>query len=68
MKLPLFFAISTYYEEQVRNGQIVPKRGQINNFKEHSVVFDDGTEEEIDVVMLVTGYLTHLDFLSPTIK
>lgn len=68
MKLPLFFAISTHYEEQVRNGQIIPRRGEIKTFKEYSVVFEDGTEEEIDSVILTTGYLTYLDFLSNNIK
>ncbi len=34
-------------------------------FKEHSVVYDDGTEEPIDAVIMGTGYSFDYPFLNP---
>ncbi|XP_078489739.1 flavin-containing monooxygenase 5-like [Ciona intestinalis] len=47
-------------------GSIVIK-SNIRSFKERSVVFDDGTEEEVDVVIFATGYVFEFPFLHESI-
>ncbi|CAG9859117.1 unnamed protein product [Phyllotreta striolata] len=44
------------------------KKPEIREFKEHSVVFNDGTEEDIDNVVFCTGYLYSFPFLSDECK
>ena len=46
----------------VGHGDIVPKP-DIDHFDESRVVFTDGTEAEIDLVIFATGYLAHFPFL-----
>jgi hypothetical protein len=40
-------------------------QGDISTFKEHSVVYEDGTEEPIDSVIMGTGYSFDYPFLNP---
>jgi len=58
--------ISDDYLVQVQKKRITQK-GNVNHFNARSVVFDDGTEEEIDGVFFATGYELNLPFLSQEI-
>jgi putative flavoprotein involved in K+ transport len=42
--------------ELVANGQVKLAHGQVDHLTEHSVVLDDGTELEADLVVYATGY------------
>jgi putative flavoprotein involved in K+ transport len=42
--------------ELVANGDIKLKKGTVDHLTEHSVVMDDGTELEVDLVVYATGY------------
>jgi len=42
--------------ELVANGDIKLKKGTVDHLTEHSVVMDDGTELEADLVVYATGY------------
>ena len=37
-------------------------------FDENSIIFEDGVEEKIDAIVLCTGFINGLDFLSAGIK
>jgi hypothetical protein len=40
-------------------------QGDVREFKEHSIVFDDGSETEADLVILGTGYTIGYPFIQP---
>jgi cation diffusion facilitator CzcD-associated flavoprotein CzcO/amino acid transporter len=56
--------MNTQILHHLAHGDITAK-ADVREFKEHSVVFKDGSEETIDVVILATGYDYRLPFLDP---
>jgi hypothetical protein len=50
----------------IGHGDIVPKPG-VKLLKERSVVFEDGSEAEVEVLVYATGYRVSLPFLAPGI-
>jgi putative flavoprotein involved in K+ transport len=52
------------YAAAVRSGR-PDRRPVFFRFAEESVVWDDGTEEPVDAVVLATGYRPNLDYLRP---
>ncbi|MEH0158189.1 NAD(P)-binding domain-containing protein [Limibacter armeniacum] len=55
-------SLCQYYLNYVSEGKILP-RPNVSHIKGNTVVFDDGSEETIDVLILATGYDIHLPFL-----
>lgn len=52
------------YQEGIDTGVLV-SRGPISSFGPNSVQFEDGSVEEIDVVLWATGFRASLDHLAP---
>jgi putative flavoprotein involved in K+ transport len=52
------------YAAAVRSGR-PDRRPLFSRFTESGVVWEDGTEEPVDAVLLATGYLPNLDYLRP---
>jgi len=47
---------STDYQEEIKSGKLVFKRGKVLKFHENSVTFQDGSTEPIHSVVYATGY------------
>jgi cation diffusion facilitator CzcD-associated flavoprotein CzcO len=58
---PVVNQLLPYYVQQ---GQVVPKP-DIAQFEERSVVFTDGSEAQVDLVVLATGYRATFPFADP---
>lgn len=56
------FMINDIIGEKIKNGVVCVKRF-VQSFTPGGVVFDDGTEEEIDTVVMATGYEIDYPFL-----
>ena len=54
--------------EQVENNQIEYKLSNIFKIKKKSVIFEDGSEENIDTIIYATGYLFCFPFIDPDDK
>ena len=65
---PASLAVSTYYLEGVKKGNLEPRRYKKIRFTENSVIFEDGTEERIDAIVMCTGYKNSVSFLDHSIK
>jgi len=46
----------------------VEERPLINNIRNKTVTFEDGSEAEVDVIMLATGYLHHYPYLAEELR
>lgn len=57
------FSQCQWYLAQVAEGKILPKRGVVE-VTEESVIFEDGSQEQIDAIVFATGYQINLPFLS----
>ena len=42
-------------------------KGNVKEFTENGVIFDDGTSEEVDAVIFATGYRLHFPFLDDSV-
>ena len=60
-------SMSQYYLAQVAEGKILPKKAVLE-LTEEAVVFEDGTRERIDAIVLATGYEMNLPFLVQDIQ
>jgi dimethylaniline monooxygenase (N-oxide forming) len=60
---PPFQAISDHYINHIKKGLIIPLRAEIKSISEDKVTLSTGRQEEIDVVILCTGYFANLSFL-----
>ncbi len=60
---PTKVIVADNYIESIDNGNIVLKKSTIQEIKENSVVFTDGAIEQIDSIIMCTGYQTDLSFL-----
>lgn len=56
--------MTDFYAAGIESGVLI-SRGKIDSFGERSVHFDDGSSEEIDVVLWATGFRASLDHLAP---
>lgn len=56
--------LTAEYERGIDAGVLV-SRGPLTRLREQSAVFEDGTEERIDVVLWATGFRAALDHLAP---
>jgi hypothetical protein len=56
-------SICDSYIDLVRENKIIPKRGTIKELESNGVTFEDNTFEEVDVIILSTGYDYSLDYL-----
>ena len=52
------------YRHALETGQL-DRRPMFTGFGADSVVWPDGTREQVDTVLFATGYRPHLDYLSP---
>jgi len=50
----------------ILSGMLVVK-GNVKEFTENGVIFEDGTSEEIDVVIFATGYKFNFPFLDDSV-
>lgn len=66
-KQPPFFTISDTYLESLKNKKVQLKISTVKKFTENGIVFDDGTTENVDAVILCTGYRTEFPFFDKTI-
>jgi dimethylaniline monooxygenase (N-oxide forming) len=60
---PTRIIISDTYLEKIKNKQISVKKGRIQELKDNSILFNDGTKEEADVIIFSSGYKLDLPFL-----
>lgn len=56
--------LTDFYTAGIESGVLI-SRGKIDRFGERSVRFEDGSVEEIDVVLWATGFRASLDHLAP---
>jgi putative flavoprotein involved in K+ transport len=52
------------YQHALETGQL-DQRPMFSSFEGNSVVWPDGTREQVDTVLFATGYRPQLDYLSP---
>ena len=64
---PLTVVTTDDFLELVRDGQVRVKRSQSFAFDTHGVVYADGSREDIDVVVMATGYVSRLPFFGTDI-
>ena len=56
-------SISDFYYDYVKEGKIRAKKANVVRFEKKGVMFDDGSFEEADAVILCTGYEVNKSFL-----
>lgn len=66
-KEPPFFTISDTYLEAVKSKRVQLKVSGLKGFTETGVVFEDGTSENFDAVIVCTGYRTGFPFFDVSI-
>ena len=64
---PQFVAISDSYIAEVNKQKIQVKKSSVDHIEGNTVVFKDLTTEEVDSILLCTGYRTELPFFDQTL-
>lgn len=49
-------AMTTDFKSELDSGKLKLKKGKIHTLKEHSIIFEDGSEENVDAIILATGF------------
>ncbi len=64
---PTQVIVADRYIENIQRGNIILKQSTIQSINGNRVVFADGSTQQIDAIILCTGYKTELSFLDKTI-
>ena len=64
---PLTVVTSDDFLQLVGDGKVVAKRSRAFAFDTTGVLYSDGTRDDLDAVVMCTGYASSLPFLSPDI-
>lgn len=64
---PTRVIVANKYIENIDNGNIIFKKSKVKAFANERVLFEDGSSEAVDVIILSTGYTTDLSFLDQKI-
>eukprot|EP01133_Synstelium_polycarpum_P016948 gene16948-20161_t len=63
-----FVIISDSFVDHVENKRIEYRTDELTSVKESSVVFADGSERQVDVILYASGYSVDLDFFDTSVK
>ena len=65
---PLHYTISENYLDYVLQGKIIPKRAKIKSFTDTGVLYENGREENFEIIIFCTGYKYDFDIFDENVQ